>query len=143
MIRNKKSGFVLGVLELLAAFQAWRIWTAAFDSATVNGFNQWLQTITALLSVVLLLIPITGLYLVYVNKRGGYLLFAAFPLLSIIFGITAMPFVSYFYGKDVMLNSLFIAVINALVCACAFWLFVSAKSHFPKAGNLQAPEEIK
>lgn len=143
MIKNKKSGFILGVLELLAAFQAWRIWSTVLGSSAADGFNQMLQTITAMLSVSLLLLPIAGLYLLYWNRRWGYLLFAAFPLLSIIFGITAFPFVNYFYGKDVMLNSLFIAVINALVCAFAFWLFVSARSHFPKVSDLQSSEKVK
>jgi len=143
MIKNKKSGFILGGLELLAAFQVWRLWSTALGSSAADGLNQLVQMITAMLSVLLLLLPIGGLYLVYRNRRWGYLLFAAFPLLSIIFGITAFPFVNYFYGKDVMLNSLFIAVINALVCAFAFWLFVSARSHFPKVSDLQSSEKAK
>ncbi|WP_455212554.1 hypothetical protein [Kaarinaea lacus] len=143
MIKNKKSGFVLGVLELLAAFQVWRLWSTALGSSAADGLNQLIQMITAMLSVLLLLLPIGGLYVVYRNRRWGYLLFAAFPLLSIIFGITAFPFVNYFYGKDVMLNSLFIAVINALVCAFAFWLFVSARSQFSKANDLSSSEKAK
>jgi 4-amino-4-deoxy-L-arabinose transferase-like glycosyltransferase len=143
MIRNKKAGFVLGGLELVAAFQAWRVWVAAFTSTAGDEFTQLLQSFTLLLSGLLVLLPVGGLVFVFRNKRWGYLLLAAFPLLSIIFGITAFPFVHYFYGKDAMLNSLFIAVINALVCAFAFWLFVSAKSHFPKATNLQSPGEVK
>lgn len=143
MIKNKKSGFVLGVLELLAAFQAWRLWSMALGASTADGLNQLVQMISAMLSVFLLLLPVSGLYLVYRNRRLGYLLFAAFPLLSIIFGITAFPFVNYFYGKDVMLNSLFIAVINALVCAFAFWLFVSARSDFSEANDLQSSEKAK
>ena len=143
MIKNRKSGFILGVLELLAALQVWRLWSMALGASAADGLNQLVQMISAMLSVLLLLLPVGGLYLVYRNRRWGYLLFAAFPLLSIIFGITAFPFVDYFYGKDVMLNSLFIAVINALVCALAFWLFVSARSDFSKANDLQSSEKAK
>jgi hypothetical protein len=131
MIRNKKAGFVLGALELLAAFEVARIWTNSLETSTADQFIQVIEYISVILNVILMVLPVIGLLLVFRNRRGGYLMFAAFPLLSIIFGITAFPFVSYFYGKDVMLNSLFIAIINALVCAFAFWLFVSARSRFP------------
>lgn len=143
MIRNRKIGFVLGSLEFLAAFQVARIWTITLNTSTADQFTQLVETFSAMLSFLLLLLPVVGLYLVYQNKRAGYLMFAAFPLLSIIFGITAFPFVSYLYGKDDMLNSLIIAIINALVCAFAFWLFVSANSYFPKANVLPSSEKSK
>jgi len=141
MIRNKKAGLILATLELLAAFEAIRIWRVTIESLTNDQFMQVIESISVLLSAILMLLPVIGLLLIYRNSRSGYLLLAAFPLLSIIFGITAFPFVSYFYGKDVMLNSLFVAIINALVCAFAFWLFVSARSHFPKAADTPTLEE--
>ena len=143
MIRNRKAGFVLGAMEFLAAFQLARIWSLALNNSTSDQFAQLVESISASLSFILLLLPIVGLFLVYHNKRAGYLLFAAFPLLSIVFGITAFPFVNYLYGNDVMLNSLFIAITNALVCAFAFWLYVSAKSHFPKASELPSSEKAE
>ena len=143
MIRNRKAGFVLGTLEILAAFQVARIWSITLNTSTSDQFTQLVQSISAMLTVILLLLPVVGLFLVYRNKRAGYLMFAAFPLLSIIFGITAFPFINYFYGKDVMLNSLLIAIINALVCAFAFWVFVSAKSRYPKATGLPLSEKAK
>jgi len=142
MIRNKKAGFMLGALELLAAFEVVRIWTISLETPTADQFIQVIESISVILGAILMLLPIIGLLLVFRNRRGGYLMFAAFPLLSIIFGITALPFVSYFYGKDVMLNSLFIAIINALICAFAFWLFVSAKSHYPDSVDAPASEKI-
>jgi len=133
---------MLGALELLAAFEVVRIWTISLETPTADQFIQVIESISVILGAILMLLPIIGLLLVFRNRRGGYLMFAAFPLLSIIFGITALPFVSYFYGKDVMLNSLFIAIINALICAFAFWLFVSAKSHYPDSVDAPASEKI-
>ena len=88
---------MLGGLELIAAFQAWQIWSTAFSYSSVDEFGQLLQSVTVLLSILLLVLPVTGLVFVFRNQRWGYLLLAAFPLLSIIFGITALPFVHYFY----------------------------------------------
>ena len=68
--------------------------------------------------------------LIHREKRWGFVLLAAFPLFCIFFGITAFPGISYFYGAHIKLNSLFTAFTNALVCAAAFWFFVSARSGF-------------
>ena len=91
-----------------------------------------MQVVTASISVMLLILPAAGMFILFRKKRWGFLLLAAFPLLCIVFGITAFPGVSYFYGDDGKLNSLCIAITNALVCASAFWLFVSARPGYVK-----------
>jgi hypothetical protein len=126
-MRNKKSGYILGGLEFLAAAQMWTLWIAPFQFAGLESVGHPLQLILGLISLLLVILPVLGLWTIHQNRRWGFLLFAAFPLVSIIYGVTALPFVSYLYGKDVMLNSLLIAIVNALVCALAFWFFVSAR----------------
>jgi hypothetical protein len=132
-MRNKKAGYGLGVLELLAALQMWAVWLAPFGLTGSSGAGHPLQTVLAALSLLLVILPLLGLWTIRRNRRWGFLLFAAFPLVSIIYGVTAMPFISYLYGNDVMLNSLFIALVNALVCAVAFWFFVSARPGYKES----------
>lgn len=132
-MRNKKAGYGLGALELLAAIQMWAIWLAPFGVTGATESGHPLQAILAVMSLLLVILPLLGLWTVYRERRWGFLLFAAFPLVAIIFGVTALPFISYLYGKDVMLNSLFIALVNALVCALAFWFFVSARPGYEES----------
>jgi len=134
-MRNKFPGYILGGLEIAALLQDYRHWLSPFTATPDDGFSQLLQVLTGSLSIILLLLPITGIYFIYRNKRLGFILLASFPLACIIFGITAFPVVSYFFGSHVKLNSLFTAFTNALVCAAAFWFFVSAYSNFGKIQN--------
>ena len=131
-MRNKKAGFTLGVLELCALLQAYSLWLAPFTLPSTDGFSRLIQIITGVLSIVLILLPVMGMFFVYREKRWGFLCFAGFPLGCIVYGITAIPVVSYFYSSDSKLSSLFIAFANALVCAAAFWLFVSARPGYTK-----------
>lgn len=131
-MRNKLSGYILGIIEILALLQNYNLWLAPFTTSTTDGFSQTLQIVTALVSVILFVLPLAGTFLVYRNKRWGFILLAAFPLFCIFFGITALPGISLFYGAHIKLNSLFTAFTNAFVCAAAFWLFVSARSVFDK-----------
>lgn len=123
-------GYALGVLELLALFQAYALWLAPFTTTVTDGFSQIMQYVTAIISIVLLALPLASIALIYLEKRSGFILLAIFPLCCIFFGITAFPFISYLYGSHIKLNSLFTAFTNALVCATAFWFFVSARSDF-------------
>ncbi|WP_455374863.1 hypothetical protein [Kaarinaea lacus] len=132
-MRNKLSGYTLAILELLALLQANTLWLAPFTVSATDAFSQTLQTVTGILSIILILLPLTGMFFIYREKRVGFVLLASFPLFCIIFGITAFPVVSYFYGTHVKLNSLFTAFTNALVCAAAFWFFVSARTNFKKS----------
>jgi hypothetical protein len=139
-MRNKLSGYILAVLELLALIQASNLWLAPFTHAATDSFSQVLQIVTGILSVILVMLPIAGIFFVYREKRWGFILLASFPLFCIIFGITALPIVSYFYGSHVKLNSLFTAFTNALVCAAAFWFFVSARANFRKPSSIDISE---
>ncbi|MGD8570694.1 MAG: hypothetical protein PVJ39_21590 [Gammaproteobacteria bacterium] len=132
-MRNKKAGYGLGAVELLAAIQMWAVWLAPFGVTKSAETGHPLQSVLAVLSLLLVVLPLLGLWIVHRNRRWGFLLFAGFPLVSIIYGVTALPFISYLYGKDVMLNSLFIALVNALVCALAFWFFVSARPGYEES----------
>jgi len=114
-MRNKFPGYILGGLEIAALLQDYRHWLSPFTATPDDGFSQLLQVLTGSLSIILLLLPITGIYFIYRNKRLGFILLASFPLACIIFGITAFT--------------------NALVCAAAFWFFVSAYSNFGKIQN--------
>lgn len=134
-MRNKNAGYILAGLELLALLQANSLWLAPFTTTTSNGFSHVLQITTGALSIILLALPVMGMLFIYRNKRWGFVFLAAFPLCCIFFGITALPGVSLLYGSHVKLNSLFTAFSNALVCAAAFWLFVSARSVFTRPGN--------
>lgn len=136
-MRNKLSGYVLAILELLALLQANALWLAPFTVSATDAFSQTLQTVTGILSIILILLPLTGMLFIYHEKRVGFVLLASFPLFCIIFGITAFPVVSYFYGSHVKLNSLFTAFTNALVCAAAFWFFVSARANFKKSSSTE------
>ena len=127
---NKKSGIALGILELLALIQANALWLAPFTTSATDSFSHVLQILAGVLSIVLVLSPIMGIYFVYREKRIGFILLANFPLFCIVFGITAFPVVSYYYGNHAKLNSLLTAITNALVCAAAFWFFVSARANF-------------
>lgn len=127
---NKKSGIALGILELLALIQANALWLAPFTTSATDSFSHVLQILAGALSIVLVLSPIMGIYFVYREKRIGFILLASFPLFCIVFGITAFPVVSYYYGTHAKLNSLLTAITNALVCAAAFWFFVSARTNF-------------
>lgn len=123
-------GYALGVLELLALLQAYALWLAPFTTTVTDSFSQIMQYVTAVISIVLLALPLTSMALIYLEKRSGFILLAVFPLCCIFFGITAFPVISYLYGSHIKLNSLFTAFTNALVCAAAFWFFVSARSDF-------------
>lgn len=129
-MRNKVAGYLLGTLELVALLQAYALWLAPFTTATTDDFTQVIQLITEAISIILVLLPLAGIFLIYHEKRWGFVLLAAFPLCCIFFGITAFPVVSYFYGTHIKLNSLLTAFTNALVCATAFWFFVSARSNY-------------
>ena len=131
-MRNKKSGYILSILEILALIQAYKIWSAPFTIPVEGSFSRIVQISTEGISTLLLLLPLAALFFISKNKRWAYVLLAAFPLLCIFFGITAFPGVSYFYGDHHKLNSLLTAFTNAFVCAGAFWLFVSARSNFNK-----------
>jgi len=129
-MRNKTGGFILGALQLAALFQAYNQWLGPFLAPSNDVFSQFINVLSSTISFLLLLLPLTGLYLIYREKRWGYLFLAAFPLVCIVFGITALPLISLFYGSHLKLNALFIAWVNALVCSMAFWFFVSAHSRF-------------
>ena len=134
-MRNKIAGYTLAGLELLALVQANAPWLAPFTTSTSNSFSHAIHVLTGFLSIILLLLPIVGMLIIYRNKRWGFILLAAFPLFCIFFGITALPGISLFYGNHVKLNSLFTAFSNALVCATAFWFFVSARSVFRNSSS--------
>ena len=140
-MNNKKAGYILGALELLALMQANTLWMAPFTHSAADSFSFILQILTGILSVILFILPVAGILLIYRDKRWGFLLLACFPLSCILFGITSLPVVSYFYGSHIKLNSLFTAFTNALVCAAAFWMFVSAHTNFNKAGLNEALNE--
>ena len=125
----------MGILECVTALQVWAIWLAPFRLVSSDVSWHPLQILLGAFSLLLIILPFSGLWVIHSSKRWGFLLFAAFPLVSVIYGVTALPFVKYFYGKDVILNSLFIAVINALVCALAFWFFVSARPGYGEPVN--------
>lgn len=129
-MRNKKLGYALGMLQLLALLQAYVLWLAPFTMTVTDGFSQIVQYLTVIISIILLALPVASITLIYLDKRSGFIFLAIFPLCCIFFGITAFPFISYLYGSHIKLNSLFTAFTNALVCAAAFWFFVSARSDF-------------
>ena len=132
-MRNKIAGYTLGGLEFAALLQDYRHWLSPFTTSTGDGFSQLLQVLTGSLSIILFLLPIAAVFFIFREKRLGFILLASFPLACILFGIAAFPVVSYFYGSHTKLNSLFTAFTNALVCATAFWFFVSAHSKFHKS----------
>jgi len=134
-MRNKIAGYTLGGFEIAALLQDYRHWLSPFTSSPGDGFSQLLQVFTGSLSIILLLLPIAAIFFIYHEKRLGFILLASFPLACILFGIAAFPVVSYFYGTHTKLNSLFTAFTNALVCATAFWFFVSAHSNFYKSNT--------
>lgn len=139
-MRNKIAGYVLGVLELVALLQAYKLWLAPFTTATTDGFTQIVQLVTEAISVILVILPVAGMFLIHREKRLGFVLLAAFPLFCIFFGITAFPIISFFYGVHLKFNSLLTAFTNALVCAAAFWLFVSARSNFKVRSSSEMTE---
>lgn len=139
-MRNKLSGYLLGVLELLALIQASKLWLAPFTHAATDSFSRVLQIVTGTLSVILVMLPIAGIFFVYREKRWGFILLASFPLCCVVFGITAFPVVSYFYGSHTKVNALLTAFTNALVCAAAFWFYVSARAHFVKPSSIDVSE---
>lgn len=134
-MRNKIAGYSLGILEIVALLQDYNHWLSPFTTSPGDDFSKMLQILTGSLSVALLTLPLAGMFFIYRNKRLGFILLASFPLACIVFGIAALPVVSYFYSTHIKLNSLFTAFTNALVCAAAFWFFVSAHSNFGKTSN--------
>jgi hypothetical protein len=80
---------------------------------------------TNILSLVFVVLPFLALYGVSKHRRYGYWSLGLVPLVASVFGVTAIPFVKYLYGSNVMLNTVFIVTINIAVIFASIWLYRS------------------
>ena len=119
-------GMVLGGVELMAALLSYEVWSAPFRYFGAHGYWQPFFIFTNLSSLLVLIFPVAGIIAISLNKRWGYLFLAGFPLVCLLFGKTAFPFVNYLYGNDIMVRSMNMSIINSLVCVMAVWLYVSS-----------------
>ena len=88
-----------------------------------------------ILSIVFLVLPFVALYGVSKDQRIGYWALGLFPIVAFVFGVTAIPFVKFFYGTNVMVNSYLIGAVNIAVVISAVWLY--------KAGGLRSNQSLK
>lgn len=124
---------MLGAVELIAALLAYKIWTGPFRLFGVHGYWEPFFIFANVSSLLVLVFPLAALIFIYKDKRWGFLFLAGFPLVCLLFGVTAFPFVSLLYGNDIAVKSMYMSIINSLVCMAAMWFYVSSSGTFEKS----------
>ncbi|HRQ58216.1 MAG TPA: hypothetical protein PLN31_12415 [Azoarcus taiwanensis] len=120
---RKRIALLLAFCEALVAVPLYGIYTAPVQLFGATEYWSPMTLMLNTLSVVFLILPLAALYGVFRNQRYGYWCLGLFPLVALVFGVTAIPFVKHLYGSAVLLNSVFIIVINTGVCLAAVWLY--------------------
>lgn len=124
-MKQKQIAQLVAFGEVLTALPLYGIYTAPFRFFGAIGYWVPMNILTNVLSIVFVVLPLLAMYGVSKNKGYGYLSLGLFPVVAFVFGVTAIPFVRYLYGSNVMLNTVFIALINIVVIAAAMWLYRS------------------
>lgn len=135
-MKKKRIGQLFALGEILVALPLYGIYTAPIRFFGAIGYWAPMSIFTNVLSIVFLVLPLLALYGISKNRTYGYWSLGLFPVVSFVFGVTAIPFVKYLYSSDVMLNAVFIVLINVLVTATAIWLYISGGSRSNQSLNL-------
>ncbi|MCU7807309.1 MAG: hypothetical protein KZQ73_05495 [Candidatus Thiodiazotropha sp. (ex Semelilucina semeliformis)] len=138
-MNKKRIAQLISFGEVLVALPLYGIYTAPIRYFGAIGYWTPMNILTNVLSVVFLVLPLLALYGVSKDRSYGYWSLGLFPVVAFVFGVTAIPFVKYLYGNDVMLNTVFIVLINVLVTAAAIWLYYSDGLRSGNTGQSEPP----
>jgi len=132
---HKRIAQIVAIGELIVAVPLFGVYTAPFRFIGAVGYWAPEAILTNILSIVFVVLPFVALYGVSKGWIIGYWAMGVFPIVAFAFGITAIPFVKYLYGSDVMVNSYIIGGANIVVVLSAVWLY--------KAGGLRSNQSLK
>jgi hypothetical protein len=135
-MKKKRISQLIALGEVIVALPLYGIYTAPVRFFGAIGYWAPMNILTNVLSVVFLVLPLLALYGISKDRSYGYWSLGLFPVVAFVFGVTAIPFVKYLYGSDVMLNTVFIVLINVLVTAAAIWLYYSGGLRSNQSLNL-------
>lgn len=122
MNSRRTIALLLAGCQAIVAVPLHGIYTASIRFFGATGYWSLTSLLLNALSIVFVVLPFLALYGIFRNERYGYWCLGLFPLVALVFGVTAIPLVKHIYGSDVMLNSIFIICINVIVSCAAFWL---------------------
>ena len=114
---------IIAVSELITAVPLYAIYTAPFRFFGAAAYWTPMGILANILSVMFIVLPFIALYGISKELKIGYLAIGLFPIVSYVFGVTAIPFVKHLYGSEVRLNSYIIIALNILVVVVTVWLY--------------------
>ena len=129
-MRRRRIAQTLALGEMLVALPLYDIYTGPFQFFGMTGYWAPMNQLANLLSIVFVILPLLALYGVSKERTYGYWSLGLFPVVALVFGITALPLVKYLYGSKVTLNTVCIVIINLAVTTAALWLYRSRGLRF-------------
>ena len=133
---KKRIAQFIALGQVLVALPLYGIYTAPLRFFVAVGYWAPMNMLTNVLGIVFLVLPLLALYGVSTDRTYGYWSLGLFPVVALAFGVTAIPLVNYLYGTDMMLNTVFIIVINVVVILAAIWLYRSGGLRSDRPLNL-------
>ena len=122
-------GKIIGALQLIVVGLEYETWASIIVSLLDEAF---LLTVTGMfiltLGIAFLALPIVGLLALFKQKRWGHLSLAGFPVIAHTFGLTAVPFPSFFYGVNQTTNLVLITLVNLVIIAACIWLYIKGRA---------------
>ena len=136
-MNKKRIAQLIAIGQVLVALPLYGIYTAPIRFFGAIGYWDPMNILTNVLSVVFVALPLLALHGVSKDRRYGYWSLGLFPVVAFVFGVTAIPFVKYLYGSDVMLNTVFIVATNVVVTFATIWLYRSGGLRSNQSLNLK------
>ena len=117
-------GKIIGVLQIVVILLKYGIYTSQIFVLLKNSIYLTTTGVFLLVSsIAFFVLPFVGVWALFNLKRWGYICLAGFPVIAYIFGVTAIPFISFIYGTNAVLNSVMLMLINTGVAAVCIWLY--------------------
>ncbi len=123
---------VIAIAELLVAVPLYEIYRTPFRFLGAASYWTTVAVLTNLASLAFIALPFIALFGVSTNRSVGYWALALFPLIALVFGVTAVPFVKHLYGTDVVVNSYSIIAVNLSVFVATVWLYLASGLRSPR-----------
>jgi FlaA1/EpsC-like NDP-sugar epimerase len=123
MNSRRTIALLLAGCQAIVAVPLHGIYTSPMRFFGATGYWSPMSLLLSVLSVAFVVLPLLALHGVFRDRPHGYWCLSLFPLVALVVGVKAIPFVKHLYGSKVMLNTAFIIMINIGMSGAALWLY--------------------
>ena len=119
----------IATLELASALPLYGIYSAPIRFYGADNYWTLLSLGSNLLGLCFIVLPLFAVIGIYRGWRVSYACMGLYPIVAFMLGATPVPFLTHLYTNDLLLNTVFIGIINALALSAVIWLFILSKRH--------------